>query len=257
VPLLCRSPSCRLFSPQPPSPLRRRVVPRSREADAPHTTRPRHGPRKPGHARVRAHQHREAKPCSRLAVPLLDRIEPRRDTPQPRHGLAVRGDHATPPRRRVRVAAKPLGHFLEHLLGITTHTHPSTHAHGATLARAAPDLAATPDLVGDRQAGLACRGKRGALPPGPMLSKREREREGSEPWAGLLGRASLRAQPAQGSSQPAEPQDELTRGAKPSLLGARAGPTPFHFLLSGLTEGPTHQPRGEADSWDPLTPLDR
>jgi hypothetical protein len=79
------------------------------------------------------------------------------------------------------------------------------------LARAAPDLAATPDPVSDRHTGPACRGKREALAPGPVLTERERGKP-------TMDRPVKPSQPTACSQVidpgwPAEPQAEPTHDA--------------------------------------------
>jgi hypothetical protein len=108
VPLLVQEPD----APPPSRPaaavaLRRRVVPRARDAGASRTARPRRGPGQPGPAHVRAHPRREAKPCPRLAASLLDHTEPERV--QPRHAYATASPCASTPRcgRDVAFVSRP------------------------------------------------------------------------------------------------------------------------------------------------------
>jgi hypothetical protein len=144
-PCLVQEPVAPPNEPQTPSPLRRRVVPRAWDADAPRMARPRRGPGKPGPARVHVHPRCEAEPCSCLAAPPLASTSPYGAhthpclaavaTPRPRHGFAMRGDHVPLPRRRVRVTARPLRPYPGHPSG-ATHTHPRfPHTPAHTLAR--------------------------------------------------------------------------------------------------------------------------
>jgi hypothetical protein len=98
--------------------LRRHVVLWSWDAGALRTARPCRCPGKPGPARVRAHLRREAEPCPHLA------------TARPGHGLAVRGDHALQPRRRVHVAARPSRFFPRTHAGRMPHARGDTHTRG-------------------------------------------------------------------------------------------------------------------------------
>jgi hypothetical protein len=133
--------------PQPPSPLRRRVMLRARDADTPRTARPRRGPRMPGLARVRAHPRRQpAVPGRENTTVLLRRRRAatfgaqdtaRAPTHTPPPPLASRHDHAmafpcavtTRRGRDVAFASWPSPSGIHSNTHTTHATHIGTHTH--------------------------------------------------------------------------------------------------------------------------------
>jgi hypothetical protein len=138
--------------------------------------------------------------------------------------LAMHGNPATWPRRRVRVAAKPLRLFPEHPPGTPhTHTHGAhTHTHLPHRIRYLPHQI-LPRLT--RGAGLLARRKgaeaasqRGGGGEGGGGCQPNFGHEGMGP---TLAQACLHSWTAACPSRPAEPQAELTPPARPGLLSRR------------------------------------
>jgi hypothetical protein len=114
----------------------------------------------------------------------------------------------------------PLGISLSTHQTHATHTHALTYRHG----HSSPSRTGSGSHT-DRWAPPV-RGSKERCPLGPFCQcEREGERSGS--WADLLSRAGLHAQLAQGLSRPAEPQVELTHGAKLSLVGLEPAQPPL------------------------------
>jgi hypothetical protein len=206
MPFLCRSHRAARRARHCLGSLRRRVVPRARDAGAPRTARPPRSPGKSGPACVRAQPRREAELCPCLAMPRHD----------PHHGLTVRGDPATRPRRRVRVAAKPLGHFPEHPPD-ARHTHWPSLTHTATLSPSCTGSGSHTRSGGRLTSGSRLSGEaQGTAPWARVVGERERGRGDGRPVR--LSWPTACSQPTS-PSRPTEPQAELAREAKPSLVG--------------------------------------
>jgi hypothetical protein len=145
--LLCRSPIAPPVFPAAAVALRRRVVPRARNAGASRTAWPRRGPRVPGLAHMRAHSSLclgpRPPPCRRRAATLGGQGVARSPTRTTLHGPCLPLLLAAPPlampspspssrrshgdrTRRCEVAARrtrvPLRHIAEHPACVCTHT---------------------------------------------------------------------------------------------------------------------------------------
>jgi hypothetical protein len=116
---------------------------------------------------------------------------------------------------------------LSHSLSVIPSNAHAQHLHTRTHTTACHTGSGSHTRFGVRPTSGPClsREARSSAPWAHLV--REREGESGGLWAGLLSRAGLHTQPAKGLSQHAELQAELTREAKPSLDGPRAGPTAF------------------------------
>jgi hypothetical protein len=123
-------------------------------------------------------------------------------TPRPRHGLAVRGDHVPPPRHRVRIAAGPLGIFLEHPSGVRTRTRATAPARTHTR---------PPHWIQPMPLQIPPRPTRGT-----ELSAREEGKEAAQPEEKKEERAVSPLRPKEHRGQD-EPASAPARASQPTL----------------------------------------
>jgi hypothetical protein len=182
-----QKPAAPLDKPAAAVAFRRRVMSRARDVGAPRTARLCCGPRKPGPARVRAHQRREAEPCPCLAVPLLDYAVPHA-VPRRNPTTALPCAVTTRCGRDIAFMSRPSPSGIPSNTHTTHATRTRGHTHTGPPWVEPHRIWRSHQIRWETDKRAPQSGKRGALPLGPFC-QRERERErGGEwwLWAGLL-----------------------------------------------------------------------